>query len=53
MCNLCTVRNSYVEVAAYFGVEAPVRQLNARKESYPGSPGLVGRGMPAGACWRR
>lgn len=43
MCNLYTVRKSAAEVAAHFGVSAPVQQFNAPEESYPGSPGLVVR----------
>lgn len=43
MCNLYTVRKSAAEVAAHFGVEAPVQRFNAPDESYPGSPGLVVR----------
>src|SRR4051794_26966355 len=43
MCNLYTVRKSAAEVAAHFGITAPVQQFNAPDESYPGSPGLVVR----------
>ena len=45
MCNLYTVRKSAAEVAAHFGVPAPVQQFNAPEESFPGSPGLVVREM--------
>jgi putative SOS response-associated peptidase YedK len=41
MCNLYTVRKTAAEVAAHFGVEAPVQQFNAPEEAYPGTPGLV------------
>ena len=40
MCNLYTVRKSAAEVAAHFGVDAPV-QSNAGEEVYPGYPGMV------------
>lgn len=43
MCNLYTVRTSAAEIAAYFGVTAPVAAFNTPEESYPGSPGLVVR----------
>lgn len=42
MCNLYTVRKSAAEVAAHFGVNAPV-WTNAPEEIYPGQPGLVVR----------
>lgn len=40
MCNLYTVRKSAAEVAAHFGVDAPVHS-NAGEEVYPGYPGMV------------
>ena len=43
MCNLFTVRKSAAEVAAHFGVAAPVTQFNAPEEVYPGYPGMVVR----------
>ncbi|WP_199555288.1 SOS response-associated peptidase [Sandaracinobacteroides hominis] len=42
MCNLYTVRKSMAEVAAHFGVSAPVSS-NAPEEVYPGYPGMVVR----------
>lgn len=41
MCNLYTIRKSAAEVAAHFGVAAPVTQFNAPEEVYPGYPGMV------------
>ncbi|SEJ86740.1 Putative SOS response-associated peptidase YedK [Sphingobium sp. AP50] len=43
MCNLYTIRKSAAEVAAHFGVAAPVTQFNAPEEVYPGYPGMVVR----------
>lgn len=37
------MRKSAAEVAAHFGVAAPVTQLNAPEEVYPGTPGMVVR----------
>ncbi|OAN55358.1 SOS response-associated peptidase [Sphingobium sp. TCM1] len=41
MCNLYTIRKSAAEVAAHFGVAAPVTPFNAPEEVYPGYPGMV------------
>jgi putative SOS response-associated peptidase YedK len=41
MCNLYTVRKSAAEVAADFGVSAPVTQFNVPEDVYPGYPGMV------------
>ena len=41
MCNLYTIRKSAAEVAAHFGVAAPVAPFNAPEEVYPGYPGMV------------
>ncbi len=37
------MRKSAAEVAAHFGVAAPVTQFNAPDEVYPGTPGMVVR----------
>jgi len=41
VCNLYTIRKSAAEVAAHFGVAAPVAPFNAPEEVYPGYPGMV------------
>lgn len=43
MCNLYTVRKSAAEVAAHFGVSAPITQFNVPEDVYPGYPGMVVR----------
>lgn len=37
------MRKSAAEVAAHFGVAAPMQQFNAPEEVYPGTPGMVVR----------
>ncbi len=53
MCNLYTVRKSGAEVAAHFGVSAPVTQFNVPEDVYPGYPGMVVREQDGERAWRQ